>query len=74
MRASTPKRASKTLWGRYPKGNESAYTIEEMAAVLRMGRNTAYNVIKRGQVPSIRLGRRILIPRRAVDQLLEQAK
>lgn len=34
----------------------------------RLGRAAFYEAIRRGEVPSIRLGRRILIPRRAAER------
>lgn len=37
-------------------------TVEEAAAVLGIGRNSAYEAVRRGEIPSIRIGRRIVIP------------
>lgn len=45
-------------------------TVAEAAACLGVSRNTAYEAIRRGTVPSIRLGRRILIPTQALEALL----
>jgi excisionase family DNA binding protein len=45
-------------------------TVEEAAALLGIGRNTAYQAIARGELPVLRLGRRLLVPRAALDQLL----
>lgn len=39
------------------------YTVDEAAALLGIGRNHAYAAIQRGEIPHIRVGRRILIPR-----------
>jgi len=46
-------------------------TIAEAAKVLRVARNTVYQATKRGDIPSIRVGRRILIPREALDRMLK---
>jgi excisionase family DNA binding protein len=46
-------------------------TVEEMAALLHIGRNLAYEAVKRGELPAIRVGRRLLVPRRALERLLE---
>jgi len=46
----------------------------EVAKLLRIGRGTAYAQIKCGTIPNIRMGRRILIPRAALMQMLEMAK
>jgi excisionase family DNA binding protein len=48
-------------------------TIEEAAKVLGIGRNSAYEAARRGDLPVIRLGRRLLVPRSALEQLLAQA-
>jgi len=45
-------------------------TVEEVRKRLRLGRNAMYDAINNGQVPSIRLGRRILIPRVAFEAML----
>lgn len=38
-------------------------TVEEAAEVLGpIGRGTAYEAVRRGEIPSLRLGRRILVP------------
>ncbi len=37
-------------------------TVEEAAALLGVGRATAYEAARRGQLPTLHLGRRILIP------------
>ncbi len=47
------------------------FTIEEAAEVLGVGRNTAYEAARRGEIPSIRLGRRILVPKAALERMLE---
>jgi excisionase family DNA binding protein len=46
-------------------------TVEEAARTLGCGRNAAYQAVRRGEIPAIRLGRRILIPRVALERLLE---
>ena len=46
------------------------YTVEEAANVLGISVSCAYECVKRGQLPSIRLGRRIVIPVAAIYTLL----
>ena len=36
-------------------------TVEELAKYLHVGRNTAYNLVKSGEIPSIKIGRQIRI-------------
>jgi excisionase family DNA binding protein len=48
-------------------------TIEEAAALLGIGRNSAYQAVASGQLPVIRIGRRLLVPRAALQRLLADA-
>ena len=45
-------------------------TVEEAAKALRIGRSAAYAAVHRGQIPSIRIGRKLRVPRAALEQLL----
>lgn len=45
-------------------------SVEEAATLLGVGRNQAYEAARHGQIPSIRVGGRILIPRAALERLL----
>lgn len=49
------------------------YTVSEVAKILGIGRNTAYEVCRNGEIPTIKIGGRILIPRSAIDELLDGA-
>lgn len=46
-------------------------TIEEAARELGVSRNTAYECAKTGQIPTVRLGRRLLVPRAALERMLD---
>jgi len=46
-------------------------TVEELSKRIGIGRNTAYEAVKRGEVPSIKIGRRILVPIKALNNWLE---
>jgi excisionase family DNA binding protein len=46
-----------------------AYRINEVAQILRVGRNQAYEAAKRGEIPSIRIGKRLIVPGWFVRQL-----
>ncbi len=48
-------------------------SIPEAASRLGIGRNTAYEAVRRGEIPSVRIGGRILVPISALEQLLEGA-
>ncbi|MFC1956823.1 helix-turn-helix domain-containing protein [Chloroflexota bacterium] len=45
--------------------------VNEVAKILDISLGTAYGAIQRGEIPSIRIGRRVLIPRKALDRLLD---
>jgi excisionase family DNA binding protein len=51
-------------------GPKLILTIDEAADVLRISRQSAYEAARRGEIPTIRLGRRILVPRRALEKLI----
>ena len=46
------------------------WTVEEAAILLGISRAHGYRLINRGELRHIRLGRRILVPDRAIDDLL----
>ncbi len=46
------------------------YTVEEAGALLDLGRSGAYDAVRRGDLPTIRIGRRILFPKEALDRML----
>lgn len=49
-------------------------TPKEAGKLLGLSRGLMYEAIRTGQIPSIRIGRRILIPRAALERLLENPK
>jgi len=51
--------------------NESlTYRVEEAARALGISRGTAYELIRTGQMRHVRVGRRVLIPKAAVREVL----
>ena len=44
--------------------------VEELAALLDIGRNAAYELVRSGKIASLRIGRTIRIPREAVINYL----
>jgi excisionase family DNA binding protein len=48
-------------------------SVEEAAEALGIGRTLAYEAVRRGEIPTIRIGKRLLVPRGALDQLLGTA-
>ena len=48
-------------------------TIDEVAKLLGISRGSAYEGARTGQIPSIRIGRRLIVPRVAFERMLETA-
>ena len=46
-------------------------TIDEAAKELGIGRNQAYAAARRGEIPTIRIGKRILVLREPLKRMLE---
>jgi excisionase family DNA binding protein len=46
------------------------YTVEEAARLLGVSRGVAYTAAKSGELPTIRLCRRLLVPRSQLDAML----
>lgn len=49
-----------------------AYSVEEAAALLGIGKNLCYQGCRRGDIPSMRIGGRIVIPADALKSLLRK--
>lgn len=49
------------------------YSVNELRKLLGISRGLVYEAIRTGQIPSIRFGRRILVPRFALERLLTEA-
>ena len=48
--------------------------VEEAAALLGIGRQTAYDLAAQGKLPgALRLGRRIVVSKKALDRFLESS-
>lgn len=47
------------------------YSVREVAQILGLGRNHTYGAIYRGEIPALRFGRRIVVPKEALDEILQ---
>ena len=45
-------------------------TVQEAATILGVGRNKAYEAARSGEIPTVRIGRRLLVPVAALERLL----
>jgi excisionase family DNA binding protein len=53
------------------KPERRTLSVEEAARLLGIGRTAAYEAVHRGQIPHIPIGRRLLVPRDALERLLD---
>ena len=55
-----------------PTGQDErlAFSVEEAAKKLGIGRTAAYLATQRGEIPTVRIGGRVLVPKAALDRLL----
>ena len=49
-------------------------TVPDLAAMLNVGRNTAYELVSAGIVPSIKIGRQIRISKQAVIDYIARSE
>lgn len=49
------------------------YTVMEAGEILGLSRESAYKAAKAGDLPTIKIGKRVLVPRVALERMLEGA-
>ncbi|OPX86079.1 MAG: Helix-turn-helix domain protein [Pelotomaculum sp. PtaB.Bin104] len=52
-----------------PEIKRKFYKVEEVAAIIGMSRSGTYAAVKAGAIPVVRVGRRILVPESAINNL-----
>ncbi len=55
------------------KQEKLTYDIEEAGRLLGLSRPSAYLAAKRGEIPTLRLGRRLVVPKSALEKMLANA-
>ncbi len=55
---------------RPPSSNKITITVVEAAERLGVSRNLAYQAVRRGEIPTVRIGNRFLVPIAAFERLL----
>jgi excisionase family DNA binding protein len=55
----------------FTSGNRLCISVPEAAMMLGISRNHAYELVKQHKLPIIKLGKRLLIPRVALQKMLE---
>ena len=51
---------------------KTTLTVTEAAKLLGIGKNLAYEAIRRGELPCIKIGHRMLVPVAALERMMEQ--
>ena len=54
-----------------PAAERLVYTVPEAGRLLGLSRNGSYEAARRGDIPTLRMGRRLLVPKVAFYRLLE---
>jgi excisionase family DNA binding protein len=57
-----------------PKNERLTFTVDEVARLLGISRSGAYDSIARGEIPSLNIGRRVLVPREPFLELVRCAR
>ena len=60
-----------TLWEMTMTDEPMTMTVTEAARRLGISRGLAYEAVHRGEIPSISVGNRLLVPRVALERMLE---
>ena len=56
-----------------PSTSSLVASVSEVAEALGVSDDLVYELVARGELPSLKLGRRRLIPRRAVELIIERS-
>lgn len=54
--------------------DKQTLSIPEAAQVLGIGRSAAYEAARNGELPTIRIGKRILVPMIALERMLTESR
>jgi len=63
-----------TVKGEEMEKERVTLTITETARLLGIGRQLAYDRAKAGEIPVLKIGRRLLVPRAALERMLQEPK
>ncbi len=71
----TPRPAA-AGWSPVPDnhGEKATYTVAETAKLLGVSRDSIYAAVQRGEIPSLRLGRRVMVPGSALKAMPSSAR
>jgi len=55
------------------KDTSDILTVEEAAKYMRISRNSAFEAVRKGELPAVRIGRRLLVSKQALLRLFDTA-
>lgn len=70
---TTPKARNRRKKAEIPMAERLVYTIVEAGELLNLSERTAYDAAKRGDIPTIRIGARFVVPKAALEAMLAGA-
>ena len=47
--------------------------VEELCRILRLGKNSVYDLLKKGKIKNLRVGKKYIIPKKSVIEFLDIA-
>ena len=50
--------------------SQPTMTVDDAASIMKISRASAYEAVRSGEIPSIRIGRRIVVPTAALRRML----
>jgi excisionase family DNA binding protein len=53
-----------------PKREPETYSVPEAGRIVGLGKNASYDAAKRGELPVLRFGRLLRVPRAALERML----
>ena len=56
---------------RSPIEGRVAYSVEEVASIIGIGRTLAWSLVRSGELPSVRVAGRVLVRRRQLEEWLD---
>jgi excisionase family DNA binding protein len=63
-----------TSTGPEPTQKRQTCTVDEAGQILGIGRSAAYKAAGNGQLPTIRIGRRLLVPLPRLEEMLKEGR
>lgn len=65
-----PGEEEELLDSRSANAERLVWSVEEAGRLLGISRAHAYELVARGEIPHLRLGRRLVVPKRALEAML----